>query len=67
MNELIEYLPYLIPYLAVSLTLSLVALVHILKHKRVRFVSVWIWCLIVLFFQVIGPIIYFLFGREEEL
>ncbi|MBL1229797.1 PLDc_N domain-containing protein [Enterococcus sp. BWB1-3] len=66
MDELMNYLPYLAPYLVVSLTLSIVALIHVIKHRNYRFGNVWIWSILVLFFQIIGPIAYFLIGKGEE-
>ncbi|MBP1047746.1 PLDc N-terminal domain-containing protein [Enterococcus sp. BWM-S5] len=66
MNELIQYLPYLIPYFLVSFSLSIIALINVLKNRRFRFGNVWLWVLIVLLLQIIGPIIYFLVGKEDE-
>lgn len=66
MDELIQYLPYLFPYLLVSFTLSIIALVHVLKHDNYRFGNKWIWVLLVLLLQIIGPIAYFIVGRGEE-
>jgi hypothetical protein len=66
MNEIIEYLPFVIPIFIVELGLMVVALVHLLKHKRFRFGNQIMWILIVVFLQIIGPILYFTIGRGEE-
>ncbi|MBL1226433.1 PLDc N-terminal domain-containing protein [Enterococcus sp. BWR-S5] len=66
MDELIPYLPYLAPYLLVSFSLSIIALVHVLKHRSFRFGNVFLWVVIVLLLQIIGPIGYFLVGKEED-
>lgn len=66
MDELIQYLPYLLPYLLVSFGLSIIALIHVLKHRSFRFGNVWFWALAVLLLQIIGPMGYFLVGRGEE-
>lgn len=66
MNEIIEYLPFIIPIFIVELGLMAVALVHLLKHKRFRFGNQIMWILIVVFLQIIGPILYFTIGRGEE-
>lgn len=66
MEQLIEYLPFLIPILIVELGLMLAALIHVLKHKKYRFGNRMLWILIVVLFQIIGPILYFTIGRGEE-
>nr|NLJ03118.1 PLDc_N domain-containing protein [Bacillota bacterium] len=42
------------------------ALVHIFKHPTYRFGSRAMWIAIVVLFQMIGPIVYFVFGRGED-
>jgi hypothetical protein len=65
MEQLREYIPFLIPIIIIELVLAITALVHVLKHPNYRFGSKVFWILFVLFIQIIGPIIYFAFGREE--
>jgi hypothetical protein len=65
MEQLREYIPFLIPIIIIELVLAITALVHVLKHPNYRFGSKVFWVLFVLFIQIIGPIIYFAFGREE--
>lgn len=67
MNEfLMENLPLFIPVIIIELALVIVALIHILKHKNYRIGNRVIWIVIVLVLQLVGPIAYFVFGREEE-
>jgi hypothetical protein len=66
MDKLIEYLPFIIPVILVELVLMVAALVHLLKHKRVRFGNQILWILIIAFIQIIGPILYFTVGRGED-
>ena len=61
-----ELLPFLIPYILLELGLAITALIHVLRHPHYRFFNRWIWILIVLLVQIIGPVVYFSFGREEE-
>lgn len=65
MYELMEYLPFLIPLIIIQLILQIVALIHLLKHPNYRFGNKTIWIIVVLLGQVLGPIVYFAFGREE--
>lgn len=66
MQQIIEYLPFIIPILIIELALAITALVHVLKHPNYRFGNKIIWIFIVLLIQIIGPIVYFIFGRGEE-
>lgn len=61
-----EYLPFLIPLAAAQLALGITALVHVLRHPHYRFGNKVMWALIVMLVQIIGPAVYFAFGRGEE-
>ena len=61
-----ELLPLIIPLVILHWTLAIVALVHVMKHPNYRFGNKIMWIVIVLFIQFIGPIVYFLFGRDKE-
>jgi hypothetical protein len=65
MEELIKYIPYLIPVVVVQLILMIVALLDLLKRENTRGPK-WVWLLVILFVNLFGPIIYFLFSRENE-
>ncbi|MDR1238384.1 MAG: PLD nuclease N-terminal domain-containing protein [Propionibacteriaceae bacterium] len=54
------------PLVIAQLILAIVALIHVLKHPHYRFGNKPMWILIVLLFQTVGPIVYFIFGRDEE-
>ena len=66
MSDLVTYLPILSPIILVQVVLALTALVHVLKHPHYRFGSKAVWILVVLFIQIIGPVVYFIFGKGEE-
>jgi len=59
------YLPFLIPILVIELGLIIAALIDLVRRERTRGPK-WLWVLIILFINFIGPIIYFVFGRAEE-
>ncbi|MCO7127234.1 PLDc N-terminal domain-containing protein [Sporolactobacillus shoreicorticis] len=61
-----NYLPFLIPIIVLELILALSALIHLLRHQSFRFGNLFIWIIIVLFLQIIGPILYFTIGRGED-
>ncbi len=66
MENLMEYLPILLPIFLIEMILVIIALIHVLRHKSFRFGNKVLWILIVVFFQIIGPILYFTLGRGEE-
>jgi hypothetical protein len=65
MEKLLEFLPFIIPIVIIELALTVTALIHVLTHKKYRFGNRVLW-IVLCFVQIIGPIIYFVFGRSEE-
>jgi hypothetical protein len=56
-----------LPVIAIELGLLVLALRDLLKpDRRVRGDSKLMWGLIIVILNLIGPILYFLVGREEE-
>jgi hypothetical protein len=66
LDMLKEYLPFLIPLVIAQLALGITALVHVLRHPHYRFGNKVVWAFIVMLVQIIGPVVYFTFGRGEE-
>ena len=64
MEKLQSILPFLIPILLIQLGLIIFALVDLVRREKTRGPK-WLWAIIILFGELIGPIIYFLVGREE--
>lgn len=65
-NEIMEILPFLIPLIIAQLALLAYTLWHIFTHQNYRRWNRLTWVVIVLIgMQFWGPILYFLFGREE--
>jgi uncharacterized membrane protein YhaH (DUF805 family) len=60
-----QYIPYLIPVLIILLVLMISALVDLIRREHTRGPK-WVWVLVILFVNYIGPIIYFVAGRKEE-
>ena len=46
--------------------LGITALIHVLRHPRYRFGTKAMWVCVVLIVNIIGPLVYFIFGRGEE-
>ncbi|MBC5687419.1 PLDc_N domain-containing protein [Mediterraneibacter sp. NSJ-55] len=66
LEMILEYLPVLLPIIIIEWILAITALVHVVRHPHYRFGNKVVWILIVLFIQIIGPVVYFAFGRGEE-
>jgi len=63
-SELVRWLPYLIPIVLIQTGLMVVALIDLIRRERTKGPK-WVWLLVILFVNWIGPIVYFIFGREE--
>jgi hypothetical protein len=61
-----DMLPFLIPILFIQLALLVFALVDLVKRKRVKGGNKILWGALIILVDIIGPIIYLLFGREED-
>lgn len=67
MNKILEYLPFLIPIVIVQFALLAYTLKHILTHDHYRRGTRKQWLIItIVFMNFIGPILYFLLGKEDS-
>jgi hypothetical protein len=66
LQNILNMLPLLIPLAILELGLMIWAVVNIATRKAVRFNNKALWIIIAVLFTVIGPIVYFAFGRVEE-
>ena len=60
-----QYLPLLIPVVLIELGLMITALVDLVRRSQTRGPK-WVWALVIVLINFIGPIIYFVAGRKEE-
>jgi hypothetical protein len=56
----------IIPWFLIELGLMVFALYDLVKRKRVKGDNKWVWGVIIVLVNLIGPIVYLLVGREEE-
>lgn len=67
MDELMEFLPFLIPLIIAQFALLGYTLYHILTHERYKRGNRALWLVITLvFMNFVGPIIYFILGKEDS-
>lgn len=65
-NQISEILPFLIPLAIAEFVLLGVTLRHILTHKNYKRGNRMMWLIITIVgMQFIGPILYFLLGKED--
>jgi hypothetical protein len=63
-SQISDYIPLLIPIILIQLGLMIAALVDLIRRPKVNGPK-WMWVMIILIVNFIGPIIYFVVGREE--
>jgi DMSO reductase anchor subunit len=62
-----EILPLLVPIIILQLVLVAVGLFDLSRtERRVKGGTKVVWALVIIFGQMIGPLAYFLMGREED-
>lgn len=64
MDTLAELLPFLVPVILLQIALMVVALVDLVRRERTRGPK-WVWAVVIVFFNIVGPALYLLVGREE--
>lgn len=62
-----QLLPIILVLAAIQLVLVIAALVDLSRpERRVRGDSKVVWVIIILVFQMLGPLAYFIVGREDD-
>jgi hypothetical protein len=66
LNQLLEFLPFLIPLVVAELVLFGYTLYHILSHKTYKRGNRALWLVLtIVFMNFVGPILYFILGKED--
>lgn len=60
-----QLLPLLIPVVIVQVILLVVSLLDLRKQAATRGPK-WMWAVIIIFVNIVGPILYFVLARKEE-
>lgn len=67
MENMNEFLPFLIPLIVVQFGLLAYTIVHILRHDHYKLGNRTLWLIITIIgMNFIGPILYFILGKEED-
>ncbi len=65
MEALKPYIPYLIPVIFIQLGLMVFALVDLVRRERTKGPK-WMWAIIIVAVNIIGPAVYLLAGKDES-
>ena len=67
MNNIKEFLPFLIPLIIAEFALLFYTVRHILTHSTYKRGDRTIWLIIaVVGMEFIGPVLYFIFGKDDS-
>ena len=67
MDKLLEFLPFLIPLIAIQFAFLGYTLYHILTHNSYKRGNRAIWLVItIVLMNFVGPILYFVLGKEDQ-
>lgn len=61
-----DYIVIILPLIILQLILLVTAIVHLVRNDRLSQSNKIIWALVIVFVNIIGPIIYLIFGRKED-
>ncbi|MGE6752422.1 PLD nuclease N-terminal domain-containing protein [Rossellomorea sp. NPDC071047] len=53
------------PVILIQFILMVVAVIDLIRIKSTNGPK-WLWVLIILFINIIGPVVYFVFGRRQD-
>lgn len=66
MESLQQNFALILPLIILQLLLIVVALVNLFKNRNLKCFNVPVWTIIILCISIIGPILYFVFGRSQD-
>lgn len=59
------YIPYIIPIVLIQLGLMIFALIDLIRRERTKGPK-WMWAVIIVVVNIIGPVVYLIAGRDES-
>ena len=61
-----QFLPLIIPLVVIQLGLMIFCLFDLKNREVVKYLPKWGWALVIIFGELIGPIVYLLIGRGDS-
>jgi len=68
MEFIVKYWAYLLPVLIIQVVFQIIALVDLTRRplEEIRGRSKPLWVVIIIIFGILGPVIYFIFGKKYD-
>ena len=66
LEELLKYLPVIIPLAIIEFGLMIAALIHAISHPKYKVGNRIVWVIVIVVINIIGPVLYFALGRGAE-
>lgn len=63
--DIMAFLPIILPVIAVGALLVFIAFIDLYRNRKTR-KNVLVWTFIILFVNILGPILYFVIGRKDS-
>ncbi|WP_026565811.1 PLDc N-terminal domain-containing protein [Bacillus sp. UNC41MFS5] len=63
--DFMAFIPFILPFIVIGSLLVFIALLDLFRHRKVR-KNLPIWTMIIIFINIIGPILYFVLGRKDS-
>jgi len=63
--DIMTFLPIILPVIAVGALLVFIAFIDLYRNRKTR-KNVLVWTFIILFVNILGPILYFVIGRKDS-
>jgi len=63
--DFMAFIPFILPFIVIGSLLVFIALLDLFRHRKVR-KNLPIWTIIIIFINIIGPILYFVLGRKDS-
>ncbi|MBA7560113.1 hypothetical protein ES708_01734 [subsurface metagenome] len=65
-TEILRLLPFFIPIIIIQYGLMIFALVQLFKNEA-AYLPKWGWALIIIFINIIGPVVFLIVGKKKEI
>lgn len=65
MESIKPYIPYIIPIVLIQLGLMVFALTDLIRRERTKGPK-WMWAVIIVVVNIIGPVVYLIAGKDES-
>jgi len=66
LTEALKFLPLLIPIIIIQYGVMIFALVQLFRNEA-TYLPKWGWALIIIFINIIGPVVFLIAGKKKEI